>query len=106
MAAPFRTIQAALDNPNCVAGDTILVKPGFYDEGGWVDEYGYANRVNIAKDNITLKSTDGAAACVSGVNEFRSELPVNALGFMCAGAGYADISAFKRRTFGTMFHFR
>ena len=48
----------------------------------------------------------GAAACVSGVNEFRSELPVNTLGFFCTGEGYADISAFTRRTFGTMFYFR
>ena len=35
-----------------------------------------------------------------------SELPVNTLGFFCAGEGYADISAFTRRTFGMMFNFR
>jgi hypothetical protein len=56
--------------------------------------------------DLTLESNGGMATCVSGANEFRSELPVNTLGFMCAGAGYADISAFTRRTFGTTFYFR
>ena len=56
--------------------------------------------------DLTLEANGGMATCVSGANEFRSELPVNTLGFFCTGEGYADISAFTRRTFGTMFYFR
>ena len=33
-ALPFRTIQAALDNPAFEAHDIVLVKRGDYDEGG------------------------------------------------------------------------
>ena len=92
VAAPFRTIQAALDNPNCVAGDTILVKPGFYDEGGWVDEYGYTNRVNIAKDNITLKSTDGAAVThIVGAKDPSGTRGVGTAAIRCMRTDHSDI---------------
>ena len=48
--APFRTIQAALDNPNFVAGDTINVKRGIYDEGATVTDASYvSNRVTVTK---------------------------------------------------------
>ena len=48
---PFRTIQAALDNPAFEAGDTVYVKPGVYDEGMKEDtlKYSMTNRVYIAK---------------------------------------------------------
>lgn len=92
VAAPFRTIQAALDNPNCVAGDTILVKPGIYDEGGWADEYGYTNRVNIAKDNITLKSTDGAAVThIVGAKDPSGTRGVGTAAIRCMRTDHSDI---------------
>ena len=59
-AAPFRTIQAALDNPNFVAGDTVSVKRGVYDEGESISEASViSNRVLITKAaaNITTKVT-------------------------------------------------
>ena len=91
-AAPFRTIQAALDNPNCVAGDTIMVKPGVYDEGGWVDENGYTNRVNIAKDNIMLKSTDGAAVThIVGVKDPTGTRGVGTAAIRCIRTDHSDI---------------
>ena len=48
--APFRTIQAALDNPDFVAGDTVNVKRGVYDEGESISEASaISNRVLITK---------------------------------------------------------
>ncbi len=56
-ALPFRTIQAAIDNPALEAGDTVYVKPGVYDEGGKVDAtYGISNRVYIATKSVLLKA--------------------------------------------------
>ena len=61
-AAPFRTIQAALDNPNFVAGDTVNVKRGIYDEGESISEASViSNRVLITKA-VHLVGVDGAAA--------------------------------------------
>lgn len=59
-ALPFRTIQAALDNKDFVAGDTVYVKRGVYDEGEKVDSgtYKMTNRVYIAK-KVYLKALDG-----------------------------------------------
>ncbi len=50
-ALPFRTIQAALDNPAFEAGDTVFVKPGVYDEGMKNDGFknSMTNRVFISK---------------------------------------------------------
>ena len=49
-AAPFRTIQAALDNPSFAAGDTVKVKRGVYDEGASIsDATAVSNRVLITK---------------------------------------------------------
>ena len=50
-ALPFRTIQAALDNPAFEALDTVYVKPGVYDEGMKNDGFKYSmtNRVFISK---------------------------------------------------------
>ena len=56
-ALPFRTIQAAIDNPSREAGATVYVKPGYYDEGGAVDPtYGMSNRVYIATKSVILKA--------------------------------------------------
>ena len=38
-ALPFRTIQAALDNPAFEALDTVYVKPGVYNEGMKLDNF-------------------------------------------------------------------
>ena len=54
---PFASIQAAVNAAK--DGDTIKVLPGDYDNGGYVDDNGHANRVYIAK-KIHLVSTDGA----------------------------------------------
>ena len=60
-AAPFRTIQAALDNPNFVAGDTVNVKRGIYDEGESISEASViSNRVLITKA-VHLVGVEGAA---------------------------------------------
>ena len=61
VATAKRTIQAAVTN--AVAGDTVTVLPGVYDEGGGTFKSGStvsSNRVYIAK-NLTLRSRDGAA---------------------------------------------
>lgn len=65
-ALPFRTIQAAIDNPNRASGDTVYVKPGVYDEGGKVDPtYGLSNRVYIAsKVILKAKGKKGEAQIV------------------------------------------
>ena len=59
-ALPFRTIQAALDNPAFEAGDIVLVKRGDYDEGGAIPSGSYqrTNRVYIAK-TVHLKAVEG-----------------------------------------------
>jgi len=57
-----RTIQAAVNISN--PGDTVLVAPGFYDEGMTVTPGGWlSNRVVVTK-NITLVSRDGAASTI------------------------------------------
>ena len=59
-ALPFRTIQAALDNPGFIAGDTVLVKPGDYNEvetKNATGSYQGSNRVTIAKQ-VYLKAYD------------------------------------------------
>ena len=59
--APFRTIQAALDNPNFVAGDTVNVKRGYYDEGASISDASViSNRVLITKA-CHLIGVEGAA---------------------------------------------
>ena len=91
-AAPFRTIQAALDNPNCVAGDTILVKPGFYDEGGWVDDNGYTNRVSITRNGLVIKSTDGAAAThIVGAKDPSGTRGIGPAAIRCIRSGASDV---------------
>jgi nitrous oxidase accessory protein NosD len=49
---PYSTIKEAINAAQ--EGDTILVSPGTYNEYG----------IEINKENITLKSTDGAAATI------------------------------------------
>lgn len=51
-ALPFRTIQAALDNKDFEAGDTVYVKRGVYDEKMKVStfsNYNMTNRVYVTK---------------------------------------------------------
>ena len=59
-ALPFRTIQAALDNPAFEAHDIVLVKRGDYDEGEHClsGDYHMTNRVYISKA-VHLKAVDG-----------------------------------------------
>ena len=71
-ALPFRTIQAALDNPGFLAGDTVLVKPGDYDEVETraTGNYKGSNRVTIVK-TVYLKAYDTtpigrAKTCIIG----------------------------------------
>ena len=59
--APFRTIQAALDNPSFAAGDTVKVKRGVYDEGESISATSViSNRVLITKA-CHLIGVEGAA---------------------------------------------
>ena len=59
-ALPFRTIQAALGNPDFRVGDIVLVKRGDYDEGEYClsGDYHMTNRVYISK-TVHLKAVDG-----------------------------------------------
>lgn len=60
-ALPFRTIQAALDNPGFVAGDNVFVKRGRYDEGERVTKvgsYSLTNRIVITQ-KVYLKAVEG-----------------------------------------------
>ena len=57
--SPFRTINAAANNPNIAANDTINVMPGVYDEGGQVDsQSGITNRVYLPV-KIILHAVEG-----------------------------------------------
>lgn len=58
-ALPFRTINAAANNPNIAANDTINVMPGVYDEGGQPDpQSGITNRVYLPV-KIVLHAVQG-----------------------------------------------
>lgn len=62
--SPFRTINAAANNPNIAANDTINVMPGVYDEGGQVDpQSGITNRVYLPV-KIILHAVQGKANTV------------------------------------------
>ena len=61
---PFRTINAAANNPNIAANDTINVMPGIYDEGGQPDpQSGLTNRVYLPV-KIVLHAVQGKANTV------------------------------------------
>ena len=61
---PFRTINAAANNPNIAANDTINVMPGVYDEGGQADpQSGITNRVYLPV-KIILHAVQGKANTV------------------------------------------
>ena len=84
-AKAFKTIQEGVDAAN--AGDTILVAPGDYDEGGKKDTLsngGLSNRVFIAQKSITIKSTGGAA--VTRIIGQRDPSTLNS-GTVCPGLG-------------------
>ncbi len=61
-AAAKRTIQAAVDAAG--TGDTILVRPGVYDEGTRISPDSYLYNRLVCTNNVTITSTDGAAATV------------------------------------------
>ena len=66
-AKAFGTIQAAIDAETTKAGDTIVVLPGTYDQGGreltWNSGASSAGlcRVVITKNKLIIRSRDGAA---------------------------------------------
>lgn len=61
---PFRTINAAANNPNIAATDTINVMPGVYDEGGQADpQSGIFNRVYLPV-RVTLHAVEGKSNTV------------------------------------------
>ena len=63
-ALPFRTINAAANNPNIAANDTINVMPGVYDEGGQPDpQSGITNRVYLPV-KIVLHAVQGKSNTV------------------------------------------
>ena len=61
-AAPFKTIQYAVDQASSSSTDTIRVQPGIYDEGGKENVNGtpHTNRVMISK-RVNLESVGGAS---------------------------------------------
>ena len=59
LAHPYKTLQAAMENPRLLAGETVNALPGVYREGGAVDENGHSNRVVVAK-GVWLESTGGS----------------------------------------------
>lgn len=61
-AAPFKTIQYAVDQASSSSADTIRVQPGIYDEGGKENDNGtpHTNRVMISK-RVNLESVGGAS---------------------------------------------
>ena len=62
-AHPYRTLQAAMENPDLKFGETVNVLPGVYREGGALDEYSISNRVVVPR-GVTLESTGGSGATV------------------------------------------
>ena len=84
-AKAFKTIQEGVDAS--IAGDTVLVAPGDYDEGGKKDtlaDGGLSNRVFIARKSITIKSAAGAA--VTRIIGQRDPSTLNS-GTACPGLG-------------------
>jgi len=57
-----RTIQAAVDAAS--ASDTILVRPGVYDEGTRISPDSYLYNRLVCTKNLTIESTDGAATTI------------------------------------------
>ena len=63
-ALPFRTINAAANNPNIAANDTINVMPGIYNEGGQADpQSGIFNRVYLPV-KVVLHAVEGRSNTV------------------------------------------
>jgi len=55
-ANAYGTIQDAV-NAAATSGDTIYVRPGVYDKGYGVDEYGTTNRVCVIDKNVRIEAT-------------------------------------------------
>ena len=62
-ALPFRTINAAANNPDIAANDTINVKPGVYDEGGQVAACEVAQTLALERDSGARGGGHCALAC-------------------------------------------
>jgi len=101
-ALPFRTIQAALDNPAFEAGDTVYVKPGVYNEGMKKDDFSHSmtNRMFISK-TVHLKALGTKADTV--IEGFISEQdPVTGCGtnsIRCVGIAAATGTTIEGFTF-------
>ena len=64
-AMAYRTLAAALANPNLVAGQTVMALPGTYREGTMIQNSAKSVRARgVVPAGVTLASRDGAAATV------------------------------------------
>ncbi len=64
-ATAYRTLAAALTNPNLVSGQTVMALPGTYREGTMIQNTAKSIRARgVVPVGVTLASRDGAAATV------------------------------------------
>ena len=67
---PFGTIQDALDNSSFTAGDTVKVKAGFYDKGGYKSSSSDCNSRVLITKRVTLLAVEGREkTCIVGAPE-------------------------------------
>lgn len=67
-ANAFRTLAAALSNPNLAEGQTVMALPGTYREGTMIQDSSRSVRARgVVPRGVTLASRDGAAVtCIEG----------------------------------------
>ena len=71
-ATAFGTVQEAMDNSNLRSGDTVILMPGTYDQGGagYTKGSGVAARVYVPQGNITIRSSTGKPEDVHIVGKY------------------------------------